>query len=240
LARTDDSQRIVDLKQAVDIAPVRNAGDRLAVNDPLGLRGSAFGKWRQQPKPAKVLADISKPDNRPLISEPAFTPENLSAAKRTTFQATRVVVLHIGELVAVVRDSNVGWASTADPGSSDFAMANRVEQNPESTEVGRMHGANATDGNAILELAFIGRRSDDRGVDCQHVEPRTILAAVVAKLDDVSLTKLVDHFGQLVVIATPSLAYRIQKRIPDFSRNMEWLASLNFLEAICHLLAFRL
>jgi hypothetical protein len=126
-------------------------------------------------------------------------------------------VLHICELVAVVGDGNVGWASTADPGSSDFAMANRVEQNPESTEVSRVHWANATDSHAVLELTLIGRRSDDRSVDCQHVEPRTILTAVVAQFDDVSLTKLVDHFCQLIVVATPALAYRIQKRIPDFS-----------------------
>ncbi len=80
-----------------------------------------------------------------------------------------------------------------------------------------MHWANATDGHSVLELTLIGRRSDDRGVDCQHVEPRTILTAVVAQFDNVSLTKLVDHFGQLIVVATPALAYRIQKRIPDFS-----------------------
>jgi hypothetical protein len=104
-------------------------------------------------------------------------------------------MLHIGELVAIVGDGNVGGTSTADPSSSDFAMANRVEQNPEPTKVSRVHWANATDGHTILELTLIGGRGDDRCVDCQHIEPRTVLSAVVAQFDDVSLPKLVQHFG---------------------------------------------
>ena len=98
-------------------------------------------------------------------------------------------MLHIGELVAVVGDGNVGWASTTDPCSADFAMANRVEQNPKSTEVVRMQWPNAADRHAVFELALVVRGGDNGRVDRQDIEPRTILAAVVAQLDNISLAK---------------------------------------------------
>ena len=136
--------------------------------------------------------------------------------------------------MAVICNGDEGWTDATDPGPANFAMAHWIEQDAEPAEVGGMHWPNATDGHSVLELTLIVRRRNNRSVDCQDIEPGTILAAVVAKLDNVPLPKLVQHLGQLVMIAPPSLAYRIQKGIPDFSRNMEWLTSLNFLESICH------
>ena len=124
-------------------------------------------------------------------------------------------MLHVRELVAVIRNGDESWTDTTDPGPTDFAMPHWIEQDTESAEVGGMHWPNATDGHAVLELTLIVRRRDNRSVDRQDIEPGTILTAVVAKLDNVSLPKLVQHLGQLVMIASLPLAHRIQKRIPD-------------------------
>jgi hypothetical protein len=66
------------------------------------------------------------------------------------------------------------------------------------------------------------------------MESGTITTAVVADLDNVRLAKPVHYIDKLVVVIAFPLSVRIQKRIPDFSRNVERLSGLGFLESISH------
>ncbi len=240
LGHVDDPERIIDLEQTIDIAPIGNSWNWLAVNDPLCLGISAFGERRQKSEPPKVLTDIGQPDNGPLVSQSTFAPQNLGATIGATFKTARVVVFHIREMVATIGNRDESRADATDPGPANFAMPDRIKQNAEAAKVGGMHWPNATDGHPIFEFTLIVRWRDNRSVDRQDIEPRTILPAVVAKFNDVALPKLVQHLGQLIVTSSLPLAYRIEKRVPYLGRNLEGLTGLNFLEAIGHYLAFRL
>ena len=189
---------------------------------------------RQQPEAPKILVDIRQSDDRPLSTKAAFTPQNLGAAIGSAFKPSRIVVFDVGELMAAIDHVDHDWTNAANPCPADFAVANWIEQNRESAKVIGVQGSNTAQRHSILELALVCRRRNDRRVDCQNMKSRTIDAAVVAKLDDVPLADLIEDFVKLVVVATFSFANRVEERIPDFSRDIERLPRLCFLESIGH------
>jgi len=143
-------------------------------------------------------------------------------------------VLHVGEFVAGVLDHDVRRAHAGHPRAADLAVAQRVQQNRKPREVQRVLRFDADQRDLILELAeLIAGRNDGR-VDAQHVEPEAILAACVADLDDVALANLVEGLGELVVLLSLPLADRVEKRVPDFRRNVERLAGLGLLVTVSH------
>lgn len=189
---------------------------------------------RQQPEATKILVDVRQTNNGPLSAQATLPPENLGTAVCTTFKTGQIVVFDISELMAVIGHVDHDWTNTADPCPADFAVANWIEQNRESAKVIGVQGSNTAQRHSILELALVCRRRNDRRVDCQNMKSRTIDAAVVAKLDDVPLADLIEDFVKLVVVATFSFANRVEERIPDFSRDIERLPRLCFLESIGH------
>lgn len=52
----------------------------------------------------------------------------------------------------------------------------------------------------VLEFTQMLAWSDDGRADPQHMESRSVLAAVIANLDDVCLTNLVERVSKLVVL----------------------------------------
>jgi len=143
-------------------------------------------------------------------------------------------VLHVGELVAGILDLDVGGADAGNPRPADFAVAQRVQQNREPREVMRVLRFDADQRHLILEFAEVLAGRNDRRVDSQHVKPQSVVAAVVADLDDVALANLLEGVGKLVVLFPLLFTNRVEKRVPDFRRDVERLAGLGLLVAIPH------
>jgi hypothetical protein len=123
-------------------------------------------------------------------------------------------VLRVGELVTFVLDLDVRRAGAADPGATDLADAQRVEQDHKPPEVVGMLGLHAHQRHLVLELPQMRAWRDDWGRDTQHMEPQPVFAAAVAHLDDVGLPNLVEGIGQLVVLLPFLRAHRIQEGVP--------------------------
>lgn len=166
---------------------------------------------RQQSEATKVLVDIRQSHDGPLSTKAAFAPQNLGATIGSAFEPSRIVVFDVGELMAAIDHVDHDWTNAANPCPADFAVANWIEQNRESAEVIRVQGANAAQRHPILELSLVCRWRNDRCVDCQNMESRTIDATVVAELDDVPLADLIEDFGKLIVVATFSFANRVEE-----------------------------
>jgi hypothetical protein len=79
----------------------------------------------------------------------------------------------------------------------------------------------------------VARRDDRRG-DSQYVGAVAVLATVVADLDDVGLTNLVERVGQLVMLLPFFGADAVEEGVPDFRRELQRLAGLRLFEAVAH------
>jgi hypothetical protein len=242
-AGADDADRIVHGERAIGFAPAQfirhrrgtsQAGLRSVVDDPHGRRGTAAGQRRKQPEAAEVVRVIRQPHDGPLPAGPTLAPQNLGRADGPADQRRRVAVLHVREFVAVVLDHDVGRANAGHPRAADLAVAQRVEQDRETREVMRVLRSHADQRDLVLELAQMVVRGNNRRVDSQHMEPQAVLAAAVADLDDVALAKLVERLGELVVLLALPLADRVEKRVPDFRRNLQRLAGLGLLVTVPH------
>ena len=71
-------------------------------------------------------------------------------------------MLHVGELVALVFDLDVGRADAGNPRAADFALAQRVQQNREPREVGRMLWLDTDQGDLVFELPQVRAGRNDR------------------------------------------------------------------------------
>lgn len=66
------------------------------------------------------------------------------------------------------------------------------------------------------------------------MEPRAVVAAAVAQLDDVGLANLVERVGELVVLLPLLSADRVQEGVPHLGGNLQRLTGLRLLEAVAH------
>jgi hypothetical protein len=175
----------------------------------LGLSGAAFFQRSQQPETTKIFRNVGQADNGPLVSQSTFSPENLGTAVGPAFQAAGIVVFYIGKLMAIVGNCQKNRTGPTNPGPPDFSMPNRIEQDGKPAEMGGVHRSHTAEGDLFLELPLVIRGSNERSVNRQNIKPRAILSAVIAEFNDVSLAKLVQSLGQLIVIAAFAVTHRV-------------------------------
>jgi hypothetical protein len=169
-----------------------------------------------------------------LFPEPAFSPQDAGGTNGPAKQHRWIIVLHVGELVALILDLDVRRASAAHPGPADLADTQRVEQDHEAAEMVGMLRLHADQRHLVLKLPQVRSGRDNGRRDAQHMEPQPVFAAAVPHLDDVGLTNLIERVGQLVVLLTLLRANRIQEGVPHLRGELQRLAGLGFLEAVAH------
>ena len=101
-------------------------------------------------------------------------------------------MLHVGEFVTIIFDGDVCGTDAGYPRPADLAGAQRVQQNRKPCEMTWVLWFDAGQRDLVLEFTQMVSRRDDGRADPQHMESRSVVAAVVANLDDVGLANLVE------------------------------------------------
>jgi hypothetical protein len=143
-------------------------------------------------------------------------------------------VFDIGHFVAGVLDYHIGWADAGNPGTAYLAIAKGIKQDREPREVQREFWTDSLKRDLIFELAQVLGRSNDWRVDSQYMESQPVGSAIVANLDYIALAELVECLGELIVLFSLLIADRVEKRVPDLGRYLQWTSGLGFLVAISH------